>query len=395
MLHSIRGGRTCLPVNREQYDVVIIFRYLAREILLTLTAVCGVLLLIFMSGTFVRYLADAAAGELTPGALLVIMVYRLPGFLELVLPLGTFIGVMLAYGRLYVESEMVVLSACGLSQRRLLGLTLLAVLPVIATVTYLSLFLAPKGVAAVQDLLAQQKSRGEFDLLMPEQFQPLKEGSATFYTEKISDDRQQLEAVFIAEAGSGTLVTGEQSAVVRAEGAHQWYDEAHKRRYFVLENGRRYAGVPGTPDYQTLTFASFGQLLQSRIDPVRTKYKVEGEPTAKLLGSDNPVYISGLQWRLSMPILVLVVCLLAVPLSRTNPRQGRYLGMIPAILLYIVYLVALNAARDQLKLGKLDPAIGLWAVHGVFILLALVLFNWAAIRRLFRRGTVGAETANA
>lgn len=374
---------------------MIIFRYLAREILLTLIAVCGVLLLIFMSGTFVRYLAEAAAGELTPGALLVVMAYRLPGFLELVLPLGTFIGVMLAYGRLYVESEMVVLSACGLSQRRLLGLTLLAVLPVILAVTYLSLFLAPKGVAAVQDILAEQKSRGAFDLLMPEQFQPFQEGSATFYTEQISPDRQTLSAVFIAEVASGTVITGDQAAVVRAETAHQWYDDHHKRRYFVLENGRRYAGMPGQPEYQTLTFASFGQLLQSRIDQVRVKYKVEAEPTAKLIGSDHPVHISGLQWRLSMPILVLVVCLLAVPLSRTNPRQGRYLGMIPAILLYIVYLVALNAARDQLKLGKLDPMLGLWAVHGFFIVLALVLFNWAAIRRLFQRRPARAEVAGA
>lgn len=364
---------------------MIIFRYLAKEILFTLLAVSGVLLLIFMSGTFVRYLSAAAAGDLSPQALLVIMAYRLPGFLELILPLGTFIGVLLAYGRLYVESEMVVLSACGLSQRRLLGYTLLAALPIVISVAFLSLFLSPRGVAAVETLLAEQRSRGEFELIMPEQFQPLSKGQATFYTEQISEDKQVLTEVFIANMGSESLVIGGKSAVVRSEGAHQWFDEQYQRRYFVLDDGRRYAGVAGSLDYHEVSFASFGQLLQSNLNQARVKYKVDAEPTMALLNAQEPQRIAGLQWRLSLPILVVVVCMLAVPLSRTNPRQGRYLGMIPAILLYIVYLVALNAARDQVKMAKLDPALGLWVVHGVFFCLALLLFNWGNLRRWMKQ----------
>ena len=168
---------------------MIIFRYLAKEIIFTLLAVCGVLLLIFMSGTFVRYLGDAAAGDISPSALIAIMGYRMPGFLELILPLGTFIGVMLAYGRLYVESEMVVLSACGLSQRRLLAYTLIAASPVILAVSVLGLYVSPKGVAAVEEIVAAQKARGEFDLLQPGQFQPMNKGQGTFYTAAISSDK--------------------------------------------------------------------------------------------------------------------------------------------------------------------------------------------------------------
>ena len=347
-------------------------------------AVSGVLLLIFMSGTFVRYLAEAAAGDLSPQALLVIMGYRLPGFLELILPLGTFIGVLLAYGRLYVESEMVVLSACGLSQRRLLTYTLLAAMPIILAVSFLSLYLSPKGVAAVENLLAEQRARGEFELIMPEQFQPLNNGQATFYTEKLSENKEDLSEVFIADVSSKSLVTGGESAVVRAEGAHQWFDETYQRRYFVLEHGKRYGGIAGALDFQEVTFNHFGQLMQSNLRQTRVKYKVDAEPTIALIGATEPARIAGMQWRLSLPVLVVVVCMLAVPLSRTNPRQGRYLGMIPAIFLYIVYLVALNAARDQVKIGKLDPMIGLWVVHGFFFTLALILFNWGNLRRWLR-----------
>lgn len=363
---------------------MIIFRYLAREILLTLLAVSGVLLLIFMSGTFVRYLAEAAAGDLSPGALLVIMGYRLPGFLELIIPLGTFIGVMLAYGRLYVESEMVVLSACGLSQRRLLAYTLLAALPMIVAVACLSLYISPKGVAAVETILAEQRSRGEFDLMLPEQFQPLSGGQATFYTESISADKQDLSRVFIADVSPKTLLTNTESAVVRAEHGEQWYNPEFQRRYFLLSNGKRYAGIAGEADFQDVTFDQFGQLLQNNIRLAKAKYKVEAEPTLALFSATEPGRIAGLQWRLSLPILVVVVCMLAVPLSRTNPRQGRYLGMIPAILLYIIYLVALNAARDQIKLGKLDPSQGLWVVHLAFFGLALLFFNWGNLRRWLR-----------
>ncbi|MBB3168959.1 LPS export ABC transporter permease LptF [Simiduia aestuariiviva] len=363
---------------------MIIFRYLAKEILFTLMAVSGVLLLIFMSGTFVRYLSAAAAGDLSPQALLVIMGYRLPGFLELILPLGTFIGVLLAYGRLYVESEMVVLSACGLSQRRLLGYTLLAASPVIIAVSVLSLYLSPKGVAAVETLMAEQRSRGEFELIMPEQFQPLNKGNATFYTEHISEDKADLSQVFIADKSTSSVVTGGESAVVRAVGARQWFDENFQRRYFVLDDGKRYSGIAGNLDYHEVSFTSFGQLMESNLRQAQVRYRVDAEPTANLINSSEPLLIAGLQWRLSLPILVVVVCLLAVPLSRTSPRQGRYLGMIPAILLYIIYLVALNAARDQVKLAKLDPALGLWVVHGVFFGLALLLFNWGNVRRWWK-----------
>ncbi|MCV6614410.1 MAG: LptF/LptG family permease, partial [Cellvibrionaceae bacterium] len=74
-----------------------------------------------------------------------------------------------------------------------------------------------------------------------------------------------------------------------------------------------------------------------------------------------------------LPVLVLVVSLLAVPLSKTNPRQGRYFKMIPAIILYIVYLVALNAGRGAAEDGKISVWLGLWGMHGVFLAIAIVL----------------------
>src|SRR5450830_1831533 len=123
---------------------LIVFRYLSREVLITLSAVSAVLLVITMSGRFVKFLAQAASGQLDPGSLFLIMGFRLPGFLQLILPLGLFLGILLAYGRLYLESEMTVLSATGMSQQRLLGMTMAPALLVALLVAWISLSLARK-----------------------------------------------------------------------------------------------------------------------------------------------------------------------------------------------------------------------------------------------------------
>ncbi len=126
----------------------IIFRYLIRQIMVSMLAVSGILLLVFMSGRFIKYLADAAEGEIAAGVLFAIMGgYRFPpGFLELILPLGLFIGILLAYGRMYLESEMTVLFACGVSEKQLLAKTLLGALPVMLVVGgAMSLYISPWG----------------------------------------------------------------------------------------------------------------------------------------------------------------------------------------------------------------------------------------------------------
>lgn len=157
---------------------MIVFRYLSREVLVTLSAVSAVLLVIIMSGRFIKYLAQAAQGVLDPGVLFMIMGFRIPGFLQLILPLGLFLGFLLAYGRLYLESEMTVLSATGMSQQRLMVYSLAPATLVALLVAWLSLGLAPQGVAQVARILNEQDALTEFDTLVPGRFQAMKGGGS-------------------------------------------------------------------------------------------------------------------------------------------------------------------------------------------------------------------------
>ncbi|ALE89520.1 MULTISPECIES: LPS export ABC transporter permease LptF [Pseudomonas] len=357
---------------------MIVFRYLSREVLLTLSAVSAVLLVIIMSGRFIKYLAQAASGAMDPSSLFLIMGFRLPGFMQLILPLGLFLGILLAYGRMYLESEMTVLSATGMSQQRLLGITMVPAVIVALIVAWLSLSLAPQGANQFQLLLNKQDALTEFDTLEPGRFQALNDGSRVTYTEQLTNDRTHLNGVFITQKTAGQEAKDRGITVLVAEKGRQEV-RADGSRWLILDNGYRYDGNPGLADYRAIKYDTYGVLLPKPdvSDEVTDR---DAMPTMDLVGNPDVRAQAELQWRFSMPLLVFIVTLIAVPLSRVNPRQGRFLKLLPAILLYMAYVTALILVRGALEKGKISPVLGLWWVHGLFLIIGLLLFYWEPLR---------------
>ncbi|MCY1400454.1 Lipopolysaccharide export system permease protein LptF [compost metagenome] len=357
---------------------MIVFRYLSREVLLTLSAVSAVLLVIIMSGRFIKYLAQAASGLLDPGSLFLIMGFRMPGFLQLILPLGLFLGILLSYGRMYLESEMTVLSATGMSQQRLVWMTMFPATLVALIVAWLSLSLAPQGANQFQLLLNRQDALTEFDTLEPGRFQSLRDGTRVTYTERMSDDRVNLGGVFISQKNISSNNKDRGISVLVAEKGRQEI-RPDGNRYLILDNGYRYDGSPGQADYRAIKYDEYGVLLPKPevSDEVTDR---DAMPTRTLIGSDDIRMRAELQWRMSLPLLVFIVTLMAVPLSRVNPRQGRFLKLLPAILLYMAYLSILIAARGALDKGKIPAVFGLWWVHGIFLSIGLGLLYWEPLR---------------
>ena len=278
---------------------------------------------------------------------------------------------------------MTVLSATGMSNRRLLGYSMAPAAIVAVIVAWLSLGLAPQGVAEVAKIFNQQDAMTEFDTLVPGRFQAMKDGSRVTYTEGLSDDRGQLAGVFISEKRMQRQVEGEKPkqsgiTVLVAEKGRQVI-QADGSRYLILENGYRYDGNPGQADYRATQYETHGVLLPKPSVSAEIGER-EAVPTRELIGSDEPRYQAELQWRLSIPLLVFIVTLLAVPLARVNPRQGRFLKLLPAILLYMAYLALLIGARGQLDKGKIPMELGLWWVHALFLLIGAALFLWQPMK---------------
>ena len=242
---------------------MIIFRYLCREILSATFAVCMVLLMILVSGRFVKYLANAVAGNLEPGVLFAVIGYRIPGFLELTLPLAFFLAIMLSFGRLYVENEMSVLKACGISETQLLGYTAVMAVALALVVGWLSLSVSPAGVAKAETIFAAQKEKTELDKLTPKKFYGLSGGKGITYAENVTEE-QELEDVFLAVTAGSVENYDSRLVLVLADRGRQQKTEDGSESFLVLDKGYRVEGVPGTHNYQITHFEEYGARLEAK-----------------------------------------------------------------------------------------------------------------------------------
>ena len=351
---------------------MIIFRYISRELLSVTTAVCVVLLLVLISGRFVKYLANALSGEMDPEVIFAVIGYRIPGFLELTLPLAFFLAVLLTFGRLYVENEMSILKACGFSERKLLSFTLIVATFLSFIVGFLSLYVTPVGIKKAETIFTIQEQKSELDRVTEKTFYSLRGGKGITWVNSISEDRE-LENVFMAatieatETSEGSLVL-----VVADSGRQTKASRDSDERYLTLEKGYRVEGIPGRYDYQITYFDEYGTRLAPP-EELSEDTATDAMTTQALINSSKVEHQIALQWRFSIPVMMFIVTLLAVPLSRINPRSGRFARILPAVLLYFSYLVSLNTLRGAIEGGSLPVGMTLIPVHLVFLLLAVVL----------------------
>ncbi|MGV3592020.1 MAG: LPS export ABC transporter permease LptF [Gammaproteobacteria bacterium] len=343
---------------------MIITRYLARQVLLTTAALTFILLVVVVLGRLLRYLAQASQGELDPAVLLLLMAYRTPDFLQLILPLALLLGILLAYGRMYAESEMTVLNACGVSSGKLLRITLVPVLGIGFVVAALALWVTPRGLVNTAALIEAQKDLNEFDVLVPGLFLNIGRGTRTTYAETSAGG--ELRGVFMHQAEGNRVIFAESAVPL---------ENAEGQRFIQFRNGSFAEGTPGTDGFEMTTFGEFGVRLPQREIAFDVVLEEEALPTSALLSASAPAQVAELQWRVSLVLLIPVMALLAVPLSRVSPREGRFARIVPAILVYIVYFALLLAARDRLAEGELPPVVGLWWIHLLFIAGGWALFT--------------------
>lgn len=353
-----------------------ILRYLARDIFSHTFAVALVLFLVVFSGRFIRYLAEAAVGDLTSDVLLPVMFFKLPSFFELILPLALFIAILLSLGRLYAESEMVVLKACGVSSNDLARYTLVPALAIAGLVALLALWVAPDGSARAQALLEDPRSAEGIQAIGAGRFKKQRGGDYVTYTEKIGDNGV-LQNVFIVERER--LPEGDRLVVTYADEGEIIFDSATGRRYLELRGGTRFSGLAGQASYDGSAFARYGELIPEREGGIRQTLRIDAVPTLVLWGSDDPAYRAALMWRLSLPLFVPIIAVIALALSKTDARRGRYARLGPALGVFLAYFLAMNQTRAMIEDGA-APAL-MFVVHLLFAALAALLLHWEQVQR--------------
>lgn len=354
--------------------VKILERYLIREVLAAWAAVTVVLLLILISSYMGRFLADIAAGEVPGDLLLSLLALKTVGALGLLLPASLFLAAMLALGRLYRDSEMVVMSACGLGPGRLYRALAMLGVPACLGLAAISLWLAPQAAATGQALRDDASRDAQVATLQPGRFQPIS-GGRTVYIGATGDEARRFRQVLVIGGEGGTV------DVVTAERGTYYPDQGEAGRYLVLEAGHRAVGQPGRADFQLLEFARNTVRLPPLEDPAGT-LPLEALPTMQLLDEDSPTARAELHWRLATPLSVLVLLLLAVPAARIAPRESRYSKLILGFLVYLTYANLLGLGRVWIEQERLPWGAGLWWAHALFGALAL---TWVASQYRRRR----------
>lgn len=349
--------------------MALIFRYLAKETYTTMLAVTSILVLIFMSHQFVHYLGDAAVGRLTPKAVLQLMCIQIPLLLGFMLPLGLFLGILLSYGRFYVDNEMTILTACGISKGQILKMSLMFASLVTLMVAVIMWWVEPTMAKHRNEIIAKAAASSPIERIAPGRFQLV--GDWILYTEGITRDRQKMSKVFAANIPKPDITgLGFPSLdVVTAE--HAFEKKTDNNSFIVLANGHRYLGVAGRNKYQIVKFDEYGVRLPGKLPEANKKEEYMSIVELLKQRTLNRMASAELQWRMAMPISVIVLTFFAVPLSEVKPRKGKFSHLFPAIVIYITYTDLLFLGRAWIESGKLPAEIGMWWIHGSMLLFAL------------------------
>jgi lipopolysaccharide export system permease protein len=337
-----------------------------REVVAAWLLVTGVLLIILLAQQVSTVLQRAAVNQYPQGVVFELIVLGALQNLSILLPIGLLLGVVLAFGRLYHDSEMAALLACGASPLNLyVPIGLLAAV-VTASLAWLTLSLAPDSTVRTLNLRSEALRAGQFAPIAPGKFRMFGGGNAVVYAEDVNRDGT-LAKVFVERS------IGDKVEVAVADRARHEITSDGMTHIITLYDGERFEGVPGSAEFRVMHFGE--HVVPMRVPPFSDVVRnLDATPTSVLIASKDPVQKAELQWRIAMPMMCIVLALLAIPLSSLRPRQGRYDRVWVAVLIYFLYFNLISTGKSWIARSKGPPAIlGLWWVHLLVILVALAI----------------------
>jgi lipopolysaccharide export system permease protein len=363
----------------------ILDRYLIGELYKTFLAVAAILMLIILVNNFVNSLGDIVKGAYSSDVLLQLLGFQVIEMAGFLMPPSFFFAVLIALGKLYRDSEIIAMQAGGIGPLTIYRACLTGAVPIAALVALLVLFALPWSRYA-QDQLFANRDVEKTDIRAVEigKFQELQKGETVFFAEARGRNSGEIKNVFIQNIRNGKL------GLITADEGYQYVDDKTANHYLVLKNGQRYVGVPGKNNFTISKFYEYAIRIR-QVDEKKAGYSVKSKPTRLLLTSDKPQDRYELQFRLSIPLALLALACLAVPLSRSMPRQGIYGRLFLAFIAYFTFMNVHRLAHDWLRAGDVPSWMGMWWVPAVAVLVAILielsdrynsLFSHKRLRRL-------------
>lgn len=345
---------------------MIFHRALLREFAQLATAVFLSLFLIAITTRLVRLLGQAASGKIPTDAVVAFLGFFTLNALPLLLSLTLFITVLLTLTRSYRDSEMVIWFSSGLSLAAWVRPVLAFALPLVALIAILSMVITPWAVRIGEQYRSRVDARDDVSRIEPGVFGESRSRDRVFFVESAGGAAGEVSNVFINSVQHGrTGVMFSRKGLVETA--------PNGDRFIVMLDGRRYEGVPGEAEYRVMEFERYAARIEAAAGeaPVPTHKSLS---TLALMRSPSNANHGELVWRLGIPLSALILALLAIPLSFVNPRAGRSVNLLFALLAYLVYQNLLSVSEARVSQGSLQFSVGWWLVHAVVVAVLLILF---------------------
>jgi len=368
------------PVRSPVLRKGIFHKSLVHEFTAMGALVFVILLGIVVLTQLIRLLGDAVSGALPAEGVLALLGFSALNYLPVLLSISVFLSVLLVLSRSYRDSEMVVWFCSGIGLTRWIRPVMWYALPVAGLIALLSLVLSPWAMTKADVFKSRLDSRDDVAASTPGTFRESKQADRVYFLENVDAGKGRVKNVFVQSVQHGKI-----GIMVAREGLQETAPNGD--RFLVLLNGTRYEGVPGQYDYRIAEFKRYAM----RIEEAAVKKELpslKSLSTLYLLQHRTTWNLSELEWRIGLPVSALILALMAIPLSYVNPRAGRSLNLILAVVIYMLYNNMISVTNSWVGQGKIAPGVGLWGLHVLMFGLVLVLFyrrvSLFSLRRLVR-----------
>lgn len=354
---------------------MILRRYMTQQVAANTAIVLLFLMALMLGGRLIRYFGIAAEGRLDVGLLFAIIGYNIPTFLELILPLSFFIALMLVLGRMYVDQEMSVLFASGISRGRLTRLMIPLITGLFVFQMGISLLAKPWGLSNSEQIWQTQSLGSLLDLVRPKTF--ISSGNYHLYVDEFDKEKRELKNLYVVQQQtdkSGKIAKND--VIITATRAYQVPSkDTDSSMQLDLFQGRRYELGTNNAKYNQASFEKYRITLEKPASEKITETNVETQTTAKLLANtQKPEVKAELGYRFTMPWLIIIAAMLATPLAQVRPRQGRWLRLLPSVLIFASCAISIISLRTAIAKESISEYAYIWLIVG-FIVFALLL-NW-------------------
>src|ERR1700722_16078615 len=349
----------------------LIDRYICRQVFSHAFLGLGIFTFVFFVPQMVRLMDLLVRHPGSWSTIAILFLSTFPAILSLTLPMGVLVGVLIALGRLSVDSELIAMSALGMGRRRLLVPVGFLAVGATALTFAMTLWLAPLSVRifrTIEDRLrAGQASYQISPRVFDERFPRM-----VLYVNDIDSSATRWKGVFLAgtDLGVSRLTLAEEAIVIA--------DRSEGKLELHLRNGSVHEFTTADPGHYSLS--AFGE----RDLPVEVKSAEEdhvSEPgipgrTMSALWKQRKTQRDAsveIQRRLSFPFACISFALLAMPIGARPRRGGRAAGFLITLLLitgyYLMFTIGTGLARE----GTIPIWAGIWSANVITAGLGLFL----------------------